>query len=112
LTTIKYFRKEYDEHVREHKCTAGVCKSLIAYYIDPQKCQACMICARKCPVDAIEGGKNTIHVINQEICTKCGTCFAECPSRFSAVKVISGEPVPSPLPELERVVTRAKGKKE
>jgi NADH-quinone oxidoreductase subunit F len=111
LTTIKYFRDEYDEHVRQHKCRAGVCKSLVAYYIDPEKCQGCMSCARKCPVDAIEGGKKTIHVIDQDLCTKCGTCLTACPKKFSSVRVISGEPVPPPIPVSEREVKRVKGKK-
>jgi len=109
LTTIKYFRREYDEHVRNHRCPARVCKALISYYIDPEKCQACMICLRQCPTEAIEGSKNTIHVVNQEACTKCGTCLSACPPRFAAVKVLSGEPVPPPLPTSERVVTRARG---
>ncbi|MFC1981480.1 NADH-quinone oxidoreductase subunit NuoF [Chloroflexota bacterium] len=109
LTTIKYFRDEYDEHVKNHRCPAGACKNLITYYIDPGKCQACMICARQCPVEAIEGEKNRVHVIDQELCTKCGTCLSACPSRFAAVKVISGEPVPQPPPVSERVVTRSRG---
>jgi len=109
LTTIKYFRDEYEEHIRNHKCPAGVCKALIAYYIDPGKCQACMICLRQCPVEAIEGGKNLIHVIDQDKCTKCGTCLSVCPPRFNAVKVISGEPVPLPPSATEREVTRARG---
>ena len=111
LTTIKYFRDEYDEHVKNHRCPAGVCKALISYYIDPLKCQACQICYRQCPVDAIEGDKGIIHVINQDKCTKCGTCIDVCPARFSAVKVISGEPVPLPPPPSERVVVRARGDK-
>jgi coenzyme F420-reducing hydrogenase delta subunit/ferredoxin len=81
------------------------------YYIDPEKCQACMICSRRCPVEAIEGGKNRIHVIDQEKCIKCGTCFEVCPPRFDAVQKISGEPVPSPIPEEERTIAR-KSKKE
>ncbi len=111
LTTIRYFRDEYEEHVRNHRCPAGVCKALISYYIDPEKCQACMICMRQCPTDAIEGGKNTIHVIDQEECVKCGNCLNTCPARFSAVKIISGEPLPLSLPVSERVVTRARGEK-
>ena len=111
LSTIRYFRDEYDEHIKNHRCPAGVCKALIAYYIDPAKCQACMICARQCPTDAIEGGKNTIHVIDQEKCVKCGNCLNACPARFSAVKIISGGPVPPSLPVSERVVTRARGEK-
>jgi len=82
-----------------------------SYYIDPEKCQACMICAKKCPVEAIEGGKNRIHVIDQEKCIKCGTCFEACPPRFAAVTRIVGGPVPPPIPEEERTVAR-KSKKE
>jgi F420-non-reducing hydrogenase iron-sulfur subunit len=79
---------------------------VVSYYIDPDKCQACMICLRRCPVEAIVGGKNKIHVIDQEKCIKCGTCFEACPPHFSAVKKISGEPVPPPIPEEERTIVR------
>jgi coenzyme F420-reducing hydrogenase delta subunit/Fe-S-cluster-containing hydrogenase component 2 len=79
---------------------------VISYYIDPEKCQACMICARRCPVEAIAGGKNQIHVIDQEICIKCGTCLEACPTRFGAVMEIAGEPVPPPIPEEERMLVR------
>jgi F420-non-reducing hydrogenase iron-sulfur subunit len=79
---------------------------VISYYIDPDKCQACMICLGKCPVAAIIGGKNQIHVIDQEKCIKCGTCLEACPPRFSAVKKIVAEPVPPPLPEEARVIAR------
>ncbi len=106
LSTLRYFRNEYEAHIKEKKCTALSCKELISYYIAPDKCTACMICARKCPADAIDGGKNRIHVIDQEKCTKCGTCFEVCPSRFGAVKKISGEPVPAPISEEERIITR------
>jgi len=77
-----------------------------SYYIDPDKCQACMICLRRCPVEAIVGGKNQIHVIDQEKCIKCGTCFEACPARFGAVQKVSGEPVPPPIPEEERTIVR------
>jgi len=77
-----------------------------SYYIDPDKCQACMICARQCPVEAIEGGKSQIHVIDQEKCIKCGTCLEACPSRFSAVKKILDEPVPNPIPEERRMLVK------
>ena len=106
LSTLRYFRDEYEAHIKEKRCPALYCKDLIAYHIDPEKCQACMICLKKCPAEAVIGGKNRIHVINQEKCTKCGTCFEVCPSRFGAVKKISGEPVPSPLPEEERIMIR------
>lgn len=111
LTTVKYFRDEYEAHIKEKRCPALSCKELISYYIDPQKCQACMICMRKCPVEAIEGGKNLIHVIDQERCTKCGTCFEVCPQRFSAVTKISGQPVPDPLPLEARTIERKKRSK-
>ena len=106
LSTIRYFRDEYEAHIKEKRCPAYSCKGLISYHIDPDKCQACMICLRQCPVGAIVGGKKQIHVIDQEKCTKCGTCFEVCPSRFGAVKKISGEPVPSPIPEEARIIAR------
>ncbi|MFO8089769.1 MAG: NADH-ubiquinone oxidoreductase-F iron-sulfur binding region domain-containing protein [Desulfatiglandaceae bacterium] len=106
LSTLKYFREEYEAHIKEKRCPALSCKDLISYYIDPSKCQACMICFRKCPSEAISGGKNRIHVIDQEKCTKCGTCFEVCPARFGAVKKISGEPVPPDVPEEERTIVR------
>ena len=79
---------------------------VVSYYIDPEKCQACMICFRKCPAEAITGAKNQIHVIDQEKCIKCGTCFEACPPRFGSVKRISGGPVPPPIPEAERTIVR------
>jgi NADH-quinone oxidoreductase subunit F len=106
LSTIRYFRDEYEAHIKEKRCPAYFCKELISYHIDPEKCQACMTCLRKCPAEAIDGGKNKIHVIDQVKCTKCGTCFEVCPPRFGAVKKMSGEPVPPPLPEEARVIIR------
>jgi len=81
-------------------------KKLISYYVDPDRCQACMICLRKCPVRAIIGGKNQIHVIDQEKCVGCGICFQACPPRFAAVKRILAEPVPPPIPEVARTIVR------
>jgi len=107
LTTIKYFRDEYEAHIKEKRCPAKVCKNLISYYIEPDKCQACMICLRNCPVGAIDGGKGLVHVINQENCSKCGTCLDLCPPRFSAVVKLSGEVVPTP--PLSREVAGRKG---
>ncbi len=83
---------------------------VVSYHIAPDKCQACMICLRKCPVEAITGGKNQIHVIDQDKCIKCGTCFEACPPRFGAVNKISGEPVPPPIPEEERAIDRKRKK--
>jgi len=79
---------------------------VVSYHIDPEKCQACMICLKKCPVEAIVGGKSRIHVIDQDKCIKCGTCFEACPPRFGSVKKISGEPVPPPIPEEARTIVR------
>jgi NADH-quinone oxidoreductase subunit F len=104
LSTIRYFRDEYEAHIKEKRCPAYVCKELISHYIDPDRCQACMICLRKCPAEAIVGGKKQIHVIDHEKCTNCGTCFEVCPSRFSAVKRLSGEPVPTAIPEEVRII--------
>ncbi len=73
-----------------------------------EKCRACMTCARRCPAEAIISAKNQIHVIDQEKCIKCGTCFEACPTKFGAVTKISGEPVPSPVPEGERTIVRKK----
>lgn len=81
-----------------------------SYYIDPEKCQACMICQRRCPVEAIDGGKNRIHIIDQDKCIKCGTCMEACPPRFAAVQKLTGEPVPPPIPEDQRTLVRKKKK--
>jgi F420-non-reducing hydrogenase iron-sulfur subunit len=86
-------------------------REVVSYYIDPTKCQACMICAKRCPVEAIISAKKQIHVIDQEKCIKCGTCFEACPPKFGAVTKISGEPVPPPIPEDERTIVR-KNKEE
>jgi coenzyme F420-reducing hydrogenase delta subunit/ferredoxin len=79
---------------------------VISYYIDPEKCQACMTCAKRCPVEAILSAKNQVHVIDQDKCIKCGTCFEVCPPKFRAVTKISGGPVPPPLPEEKRTIVR------
>ncbi|MGD2088921.1 MAG: NADH-ubiquinone oxidoreductase-F iron-sulfur binding region domain-containing protein [Candidatus Aminicenantes bacterium] len=106
LSTLRYFRDEYEAHIKDKRCPALSCKALISYYIDPDKCRACMICLRKCPVEAIDGGKKKVHIIDQEKCTRCGTCIEVCPSRFSAIKKISGEPVPAPIPEEKRIIEK------
>lgn len=83
LTSIKYFRDEYEVHIREKKCPAGVCKELIEYGIDPEKCNGCTLCARKCPTDAISGEQKQVHTIDTSKCIKCGICYEVC--RFDAV---------------------------
>ena len=79
---------------------------VVSYHIDPERCQACMICLRKCPVEAIAGGKKQVHVIDQDKCIKCGTCFDACPPRFGAVEKITGGPVPPPISEEERTISK------
>ncbi len=103
LSTIRYFKDEYEAHIRERRCPAGVCKALVSYYINPEQCQACEICLRECPVGAITGGKNIVHVIDQDKCTKCGTCLDVCPPRFAAVEKLSGQPVPAAPPQGTKV---------
>jgi F420-non-reducing hydrogenase iron-sulfur subunit len=83
---------------------------VVSYYIDPAKCQACSTCLKRCPAEAIVGGKNLVHVIDQDKCIKCGTCFEACPPRFGSVRKISGEPVPPPIPEEKRTIVRKKAK--
>ena len=113
LTTLNYFRDEYEAHITEKRCPAGVCKALISYYIQPDRCKACLICLRNCPSGAITGGKKQIHVIDQGKCIKCGICFDVCPQRFSAVEKISGRPVPPPPPiEARAIRERKPGRKQ
>ena len=112
LSTIKYFRDEYEAHIKDKRCPALVCKALISYYIVPEKCTACLLCSKNCPEDAIDGGKKMIHVIDQSKCIKCGICYDVCPSKIGAVTKISGTPVPAPIPEAKRKIERGKGKGE
>jgi NADH-quinone oxidoreductase subunit F len=96
LTTIRYFRDEYEAHIIEKRCPALSCKALLNYYIDAEKCAGCGICLRACPSEAIRGGKRLVHVIDQAKCIKCGTCLEVCPAKFSAVVKVSGEPIKAP----------------
>jgi NADH-quinone oxidoreductase subunit F len=111
LSTLRYFRDEYEAHIKEKRCPALSCKELISFYIDPAKCKACGICLKNCPAEAIDGGKKKIHIIDQAKCTNCGTCFEVCPAKFGAVTKISGEPVPEPIAEEKKMITK-KSKKE
>jgi NADH-quinone oxidoreductase subunit F len=78
LTTIKYFRDEYEAHIFHKKCPAKVCRPLLTYTVDPEKCTGCLVCLKNCPVKAITGERKQPHFISQEICTKCGVCFSKC----------------------------------
>jgi NADH:ubiquinone oxidoreductase subunit F (NADH-binding) len=85
LTTILYFRREYEAHIRDKKCPAGVCKPLFHYEIDPETCTGCQVCARKCPQEAISGEKKKLHTLDQDQCIKCGICYDAC--KFDAIVV-------------------------
>ena len=85
LTTLRYFRDEYEAHINEHRCPAGECVDLITYSIAPEKCRGCTLCSKKCPIGAISGEVKKPHVIDAEKCIKCGTCKAAC--RFGAVEI-------------------------
>ncbi|MFQ9629471.1 MAG: NADH-quinone oxidoreductase subunit NuoF [Enterococcus avium] len=86
LSTLRYFREEYEAHVLERRCPSGVCKNLIQYRILPDKCTGCRACAKGCPVSAISGEVKQVHEIDQSICTKCGLCIDTC--RYDAITVI------------------------
>lgn len=95
--------KEYDSIFTSEEIDA-LLQNVASYYIVPDKCRACTICTQRCPVEAIDGAPKKIHVIDQEKCIKCGTCLEACPDRFGAVTKLSGESVPTPIPEEERTI--------
>ncbi|MGD8818445.1 MAG: NADH-ubiquinone oxidoreductase-F iron-sulfur binding region domain-containing protein, partial [Acidobacteriota bacterium] len=85
LSTLRYFRDEYEAHVYEKRCPAKICRGLITYSVDEEVCTGCMVCARNCPADAITGEKQKVHVIDPELCTRCGMCLQVC--KFDGIKV-------------------------
>jgi ferredoxin len=84
LTTLKYFRHEYEAHITEGYCSSGVCKPLFQFLIDPATCTGCQVCKKRCPVEAISGEKKAPHLIDLGKCTKCGACFEAC--RYGAIR--------------------------
>jgi ferredoxin len=87
-STLKYFRDEYLEHIREKRCSAGVCTALIAFEIDQEKCESCGACMRNCPVGAVSKSEEKVFTVVQEKCIKCGACYSACPEKFGAVKKV------------------------
>jgi len=85
LTTLRYFRDEYEAHIRDKKCPAKACKSLLTYEVIPEKCTGCTVCAKNCPVECITGERKEVHFINQEECIKCGMCYTKC--KFDAIRL-------------------------
>ena len=89
LTTIRYFRNEYEEHINNKCCPAKKCTALIEYRIDESMCRCCSLCSRRCPVDAISGVVKSPYKIDNEKCVRCGQCIDSC--KFNAINVLSGE---------------------
>jgi NADH:ubiquinone oxidoreductase subunit F (NADH-binding) len=106
LTTIRYFREEYEEHIEKGQCSAFVCGDLVRYWIDEERCTGCTACAKVCPVNAITGKKDELHLLDQELCTHCGVCRSSCPPTYAAIYRTSGQ--------LKRYdeIQASKGKKE
>ncbi len=113
LSTLRYFRDEYLAHIAGRNCPAKVCKPLIRYYIDPDKCPGCTLCLKNCPAGAVRGATKHVHVIDQAVCTRCGECLEIGPPKVGAVVKLSGKEVqgmqslPAPVPVREWRARRA-----
>ncbi|MGD8501238.1 MAG: NADH-quinone oxidoreductase subunit NuoF [Phycisphaerales bacterium] len=90
LTTLRYFRQEYEDHIEKGQCASFVCGKMVSYHIDSDRCSGCGACARICPVEAISGEKKKLHVIDQQLCVQCGACLSTCPPVYAAVYRRSG----------------------
>ncbi len=89
LTTLKYFREEYEAHIHYKKCPAKSCRELITFRVVEDNCTGCMVCLRACPVNAITGAKKEVHHIDEDTCTRCGACYDSC--KFDAIEILTGE---------------------
>ena len=90
LTTLRYFRQEYLDHVEQKQCAAFVCRAMIQHQIDAERCPGCTACLKVCPAEAITGSRGTPHVINPAACSQCGSCLSVCPPKHAAVYRTSG----------------------
>lgn len=117
LSTIKYFKDEYVAHIKDKCCPAKVCKPLIKYVIDPDKCPGCTLCLKACPGGAVKGSNKHVHVIDQDVCTKCGECLEVCPPKVGAIVKLSGkealylQSLAAPVPVKEWKARRAEEKR-
>ncbi len=100
ITSLRYFRDEYEAHIKEKRCPSGMCRTLTAYYIDLEKCaRGCDACVGSCPVEAIFTTRDRKKAVDQSLCVKCGECMVSCPAQYSAVKRVSP---PHLAPVIER----------
>jgi NADH-quinone oxidoreductase subunit F len=109
-STIRYFRDEYEAHVHGKTCNAGVCKELISYHIEADRCVGCTVCMKECPVGAITGSTKEVHFIDQELCTRCGACMAVCPKKADAVVRLPGRQTAALMDQAEGEKGRGPGK--
>jgi len=91
LTTLRYFRQEFEDHILDRRCSSLHCSRLTSYSIDSQRCKGCGICVESCPAGAIIGQKKSPHQIDQTRCLRCGSCLSACPDKFQAVTHSAGQ---------------------